>query len=478
MDELQYPIYDQMNQQQYWYGYPDLSLMQHHQIQLQNQQMQGEFTSMSYMPSMANISSMANIFQYTTMMPPFLPATAQPLCQIQSLPTYEEWRQKNSLEQRAHAATLQLASYSSRSEEKSAWNEQDNWVSEQGSETSTHKRPFQEESPTESKKMKLTTEVSPLSKFHKEHCCGHGTFGKVWAAKEKSTGRTVALKQIKLNGNEGFPRTAIREIIIMKKHVHPNILSIEEVVWAQEDAKDDFEVYLVMDYYNYDLRRLLEKFQLKFNSSEVKYLFGQLAEGVAYLHKNILMHRDLKTENILINTTGHLKICDFGLSRAFNPEGRMKTYTPVVITLWYRPPELLLGPCAYSCEVDQWSVGCIFAEIVRSAVLFAGNGEIDQADKIFSIMGSPSEVTWPEYMDLSGAQKTSFRNYPDRLRTIMSPEILSEAGYDLLTKLLAYRPEDRITAAETLDHPYFSEYPLPVTMIDIDSKVIIANKST
>jgi cell division cycle 2-like protein len=233
-----------------------------------------------------------------------------------------------------------------------------------------------------------------------------------------------------------------------------------------------------MDFYNYDLRKLLEKYQLKFNSSEVKYLFRQLAAGVAYLHENILMHRDLKTENILINTTGQLKICDFGLSRAFNPEGRMKTYTPVVITLWYRPPELLLGPCAYSCEVDQWSVGCIFAELVRSSVLFAGNGEVDQVDKIFSIMGSPTDTIWPEYVDLPGAQKVSFRTYSNRLRTLVSPDILSSTGFDLLTKLLTYRPEDRITAAETLDHPYFLEFPDPVTSIDIDSKVgIFFNKN-
>jgi len=453
MNETQYQDFQnhqimnqQMHAEQYWANHNGYSMQNIQPYPMP--QMYTGYNPMLYMPQMTNV------FQYTTTMPSFPPILS-----------YGEWTQE-----RAWLANVPMAG-----------NGCENSTSEQGLEPMNHKRPLYEmEEPdhSESKKMKLTTEVSPLSKFQKEHCCGHGTFGKVWAAKEISTGRTVALKQIKLSGNEGFPRTAIREIIIMKKHVHSNILSIEEVVWAQEDAKDDFEVYLVMDYYNYDLRKLLEKYQLKFNSSEVKYLFRQLAEGVAYLHKNILMHRDLKTENILINTTGHLKICDFGLSRAFNPEGRMKTYTPVVITLWYRPPELLLGPCAYSCEVDQWSVGCIFAELLRSAVLFAGNSDVDQADKIFSIMGSPSEATWPEYMDLPGAQKTSFRSYPNRLRTVITPDLLSSSGFDLLTKLLAYRPEDRITAAETLNHPYFSELPNAVGMIDIDNKVIAASKTT
>lgn len=309
-------------------------------------------------------------------------------------------------------------------------------------------------------KLSSSEEEAPMSRFEKQHCCGKGTFGEVYCAKELSTGRTVALKQIKLNGKEGFPRTAIREIIIMKKHVHPNILSIEEVVWAE-----DGDVFLVMDYYNYDLRKLLEKHQLKFNGSEVKYLFSQLAKGVAYLHENVLMHRDLKTENILINTKGDLKICDFGLARTFYTE---KTYTPVVITLWYRPPELLLGPCAYSCEVDQWSVGCIFGELIRSAVLFTGNNEIDQVDKIFSIIGTPNEDTWPDYEELPGAQKTSFRTYPNRLRTLFPPDILSASGFDLLSKLLTCDPAERFTAEETLNHDYFSEAPEPVSSIAID----------
>lgn len=319
-----------------------------------------------------------------------------------------------------------------------------------------------DESWEENKKMKLSEEA-PMSRFERQHCCGKGTFGQVFRAKELSTGRTVALKQIKLNGKEGFPRTAIREIIIMKKHKHQNILSIEEVVWAE-----DGDVFLVMDFYDYDLRRLLEKHHLKFNGSEVKFLFRQLALGVAYLHDNVLMHRDLKTENILINARGELKICDFGLARTFFTE---KTYTPVVITLWYRPPELLLGPCAYSCEVDQWSVGCIFAELIRSAVLFTGSTEIDQVDRIFSIIGTPNTTTWPEYEELPGALKNSFRNYPNRLRTVFPYDVLSSTGFDLLSKLLTCRPQDRITASETLKHDYFLEAPEPVSSIPIDLMV-------
>jgi len=415
------------------------------------------------------------------MLYPPMPVNLDQSILMRPILSLSQWRQRNQLqhqEQPQLETTYELeqtpvAGFGATNVDLESY---ENWASTVVSEpTTSNKRPLEEDAPLiEPKKMKHSTDLNSMSRFEKLHCCGKGTFGNVWAAKELSTGRSVALKQIKLKGHsEGFPRTAIREIIIMKKHVHPNILSIEEVVWAQ--TEDDFDVYLVMDFYNYDLRRLLDKFQLKFNSSQVKYLFRQLAEGVAYLHNNILMHRDLKTENILINNTGHLKICDFGLARAFNPEGRMKTYTPVVITLWYRPPELLLGPCAYSCEVDQWSVGCIFAELVRSIVLFAGSDVIDQAERIFSIMGTPNDDTWPEYMDLPGVEKISSRIYPNRLRSIITPDILSAAGYDLLTKLLTYRPEDRITASETLKHPYFTEYPDPVTSIDIESMLKLAS---
>lgn len=158
-----------------------------------------------------------------------------------------------------------------------------------------------------------TATVFSLS-IQKVKVLGDGTFGKVWSAREIATNKMYALKQIKMNGQEGFPRTgtspacplfvypftAIREIQIMKKVCHANVLSIREVVWAGEG--DCVDAYLVMDLYNFDLHRLVDKLCVRFSSSEIKHLLLQVAKGVSYLHENSLLHRDLKTENSMFLT--------------------------------------------------------------------------------------------------------------------------------------------------------------------------------
>eukprot|EP01127_Copromyxa_protea_P013876 TRINITY_DN377_c0_g1_i2.p1 TRINITY_DN377_c0_g1~~TRINITY_DN377_c0_g1_i2.p1 ORF type:complete len:719 (-),score=97.77 TRINITY_DN377_c0_g1_i2:520-2355(-) len=268
-----------------------------------------------------------------------------------------------------------------------------------------------------------------------------------------------------MNGQEGFPRTAIREIQIMRKVKHDNILSIQEVVWAGEG--DCIDAYLVMDLYNFDLRKLIDKICVQFSPAEVKHLFRQIARGVAYLHANNLLHRDLKTENILVDLHGNLKICDFGLSRTFTTR---KAYTPVVVTLWYRPPELLLGPVEYSTEVDQWSLGCIFGELIKGGVLFTGNNEAEQVDRIFQVTGTPTEEIWPGFYSLPQCRHMKIRSYPNRLRNNFEKYCLSPHSYDLLKRLLVLCPHKRINAEAVLDHPYFSEEPSPAVSIDMCSK--------
>lgn len=170
---------------------------------------------------------------------------------------------------------------------------------------------------------------------------------------------------------------------------------------------------------------------------------------------------------MLLDLKGNLKICDFGLSRAC---GEKVHYTPVVVTLWYRPPELLLGPVDYEREIDQWSVGCIFAEIVRGTILFKGEKETDQIDKIFRILGTPNNITWPGFSSLAESKNLRLNNYSKCLRTVFQNTVLTDAGIDLLETLLAYNPDDRLSSRETLDHEYFRELPAPVTSIAIASK--------
>jgi cell division cycle 2-like protein len=129
----------------------------------------------------------------------------------------------------------------------------------------------------------------------------------------------------------------------------------------------------------------------------------QLLRGVAHLHANWILHRDLKTSNLLISHRGILKIADFGLAREYGSP--LKQYTQLVVTLWYRSPELLLGAKDYSTAIDMWSCGCIFAELMTQKALFPGKSEIEQIKKIFQLLGTPNEGVWEGYSQLPIVQK-------------------------------------------------------------------------
>lgn len=298
--------------------------------------------------------------------------------------------------------------------------------------------------------------------FDKLNRINEGTYGVVFRAKEKQTGEIVALKKVKMKKEtEGFPLTSLREINILLSFHHPSIVDIKEVVVG--DKLDD--IFIVMEYMEHDLKGLMETMRQPFSQSEVKCLMKQLLEGVKYLHDNWVLHRDLKTSNLLLNNHGELKICDFGLSRLYGSP--LKPYTPLVVTLWYRAPELLLGAKEYSMAIDMWSLGCIMAELLAKKPLFNGKNEFDQLDKIFRTLGTPNEKIWPGYTQLPGF-KLNFITQPyNKLRekfSVISFSVcptLSEAGFDLLNKLLTYDPEKRITPETALDHEWFREVPLP-----------------
>lgn len=292
-----------------------------------------------------------------------------------------------------------------------------------------------------------------------------GSYGIVYKARDKESGEMVALKKMKLgNQREGFPVYYLREINTLMSLNHPSIVNVREVV-VDESAEGFDNIYMVMDYVEHDLKALMQARKQHFRQSEVKCLMLQLLEGVKYLHDNWVLHRDLKTSNLLLNNKGQLKICDFGMSRRYSSP--LKPYTSLVVTLWYRAPELLLGAQEYSTAVDMWSVGCIMAELLTNKPLFDGKSEVEQLDKIFRTLGTPNDKIWPEYSQLPGF-KFNFVQQPynqlhkkfPRASFTGSPA-LSESGLDLLSRLLTYNPEMRITAEEALDHPWFREVPLP-----------------
>ncbi|XP_013765704.1 cyclin-dependent kinase 11B [Pundamilia nyererei] len=162
----------------------------------------------------------------------------------------------------------------------------------------------------------------------------------------------------------------------------------------------------------------------------------------------------------LRNNRTTIRIGDFGLAREYGSP--LKPYTPVVVTLWYRSPELLLGAKEYSTAVDMWSVGCIFGELLTQKPLFPGKSEIDQINKIFKDLGSPSEKIWPGYSELPAVKKMTFTEYPYNNLRKRFGALLSDQGFDLMNKFLTYCPSKRISSDEALKHEYFRESPLPI----------------
>uniref|UniRef100_A0A1D1YH49 Cyclin-dependent kinase G-2 n=1 Tax=Anthurium amnicola TaxID=1678845 RepID=A0A1D1YH49_9ARAE len=301
-----------------------------------------------------------------------------------------------------------------------------------------------------------------VDEFERLNKINEGTYGIVYRAKDKRTGEVVALKKVKMEKErEGFPLTSLREINILLSLHQPSIVDVKEVVVGS--SLDS--IFMVMEYMEHDLKGLMEMMKQPFSQSEVKCLMLQLLEGINYLHDNWVLHRDLKTSNLLLNNRGELKICDFGLSRQYGSP--LKPYTHLVVTLWYRAPELLLGAKEYSTAIDMWSLGCIMAELLAKEPLFSGKTEFDQLDKIFRTLGTPNEKIWPGFAKLPGVKVNFIKQPYNRLREKFPPTsfsgrpTLSEAGFDLLNKLLTYDPEMRITAEEALNHDWFREVPLP-----------------
>jgi len=273
----------------------------------------------------------------------------------------------------------------------------------------------------------------------------------VFKGRNRQTGELVALKEIHLDSEEGTPSTAIREISLMKELKHENIVSLHDVIHTEN------KLMLVFEYMDKDLKKYMdthgERGALK--PQIIKSFMYQLLQGIAFCHDNRVLHRDLKPQNLLINQKGQLKLADFGLARAFGIP--VNTFSNEVVTLWYRAPDVLLGSRQYNTSIDIWSAGCIMAEMFSGRPLFPGTTNEDQLQKIFRLMGTPSERGWPGISSFP-EYKPNFHVYPTSdLRAIL-PQI-DQVGINLLGAMLQLRPDNRISATAALTHPWFQDLP-------------------
>lgn len=311
---------------------------------------------------------------------------------------------------------------------------------------------------------------------------GEGTYGLVFLAKSKlasNRGKCIAIKKFKQSKDgDGVSPTAIREIMLLREVSHENVVKLVNV----HINHADMSLYLAFDYAQHDLYEIIrhhrEKVNHSINQYTIKSLLWQLLNGLNYLHSNWIIHRDLKPSNILVmgegDEQGVVKIADFGLARIYQAPLKPLSDNGVVVTIWYRAPELLLGAKHYTSAVDMWAVGCIFAELLTLKPLFQGvevKGtpnpfQFDQLDKIFKVLGHPTPEKWPTLVnllhwqsDLQHIQGRKYDNQPGLSNVVHLSQ--KNPAYDLLSKMLEYDPRKRITAAQALEHEYFRMEPLP-----------------
>ena len=309
-----------------------------------------------------------------------------------------------------------------------------------------------------------------LKKYEKIAKIGRGSYGEVYKAYERANPhKIVALKKIIVTSEN-----SLREINILKRHNnHDNIMKLIDVIPMRPKDDNNFqtELYLALEFCDHDLAALLHNRNVNFKLGEIKMLLKMMLNALSYIHANNILHRDLKTSNILITRDGILKLADFGLSREIKTGSTdLQRYTNRVVTLWYRSPELLLGEQNYGSEIDMWSAGCVMAEMWLREGYMPGNSEQEQLNLISLYCGSITPAVWPgvEHLGLYTVLKLS-QNERRCVKESMLPWIMDLLGCDLLDKLLTLDPKKRIDAAAALNHDFFSEDPLPSSLSRVTS---------
>ncbi|XP_038688048.1 protein IMPAIRED IN BABA-INDUCED STERILITY 1-like isoform X1 [Tripterygium wilfordii] len=282
---------------------------------------------------------------------------------------------------------------------------------------------------------------------------GQGTYSSVFRARELETGKIVALKKVRFdNYDRESVRFMAREIMILRRLDHPNIIKLEGLITSQLSGS----VYLVFEYMEHDITGLLSCPDVKFSESQIKCYMKQLLAGIEHCHSRGVMHRDIKGSNLLVNNEGILKVADFGLAN-FCTSGQRQPLTSRVVTLWYRPPELLLGSTDYGASVDIWSVGCVFGELLFEKPILQGRTEVEQLHKIFKLCGSPPEEYWKRSKLPHATLFKPQQPYSSRLREAFKD--LPATAVNLVETFLSVEPYKRGSASSALASEYFTTKP-------------------
>ncbi|XP_044733180.1 mitogen-activated protein kinase 1 [Chrysoperla carnea] len=285
---------------------------------------------------------------------------------------------------------------------------------------------------------------------------GEGAYGMVVSAYDSVTKTKVAIKKISPFEHQTYCQRTLREIKILTRFKHENIIDIRDILRAVtiDQMKD---VYIVQCLMETDLYKLLKTQRL--SNDHICYFLYQILRGLKYIHSANVLHRDLKPSNLLLNTTCDLKICDFGLARVADPDHDHTGFlTEYVATRWYRAPEIMLNSKGYTKSIDIWSVGCILAEMLSNRPIFPGKHYLDQLNHILSVLGSPSQE------DLECIINDKARGYLQSLP--FKPKVpwsklfgnADPRALDLLDKMLTFNPNKRIGVEEALSHPYLEQY--------------------
>jgi len=285
---------------------------------------------------------------------------------------------------------------------------------------------------------------------------GSGAYASVCEAVNKKTGKSVAIKKNKgVFQDLSDAKRILREIKLMAHFDHDDIVRLITVIPPEEDELETFEdVYLVLEKMEVNLSKVIK--HQKLTNRHYQFFVYQMLRGLKYIHSAGVIHRDLKPENILINGADcNLKITDFGLARGVYKEE--KDLTEYVVTRWYRAPEVMCSARQYDEMVDEWSVGCIFAELLLRKPLFPGGNHIDQLKLIFNLIGTPKADSL-DWIKTPEAKQWVQRMAPSRGKSL--EKILTKAtpdALDLVTKMLKLDPSKRISVVEALEHTYFKE---------------------